>query len=148
MLYQLLYNSVATKPMDEAELHAMLECSRKNNAIHGITGLLIYEDRTREFLQVLEGSEIAVKALYANISRDGRHGHLDLLIEGPIAERGFGGWSMGFRLHGPDHPAAESGYAEIYQRGFVAAPQTDSVTRAKRLLQHAFANLPGQAAVT
>ena len=148
MLYQLLYNSVATNPMDEAALQSILSCARQHNAVHGISGLLIYEDRTREFLQVIEGPEAAVKELYANICRDARHGHFDVLTEGPVAERGFGGWSMGFRLLGTDHPTAESGYAEIYQRGFVAAPQTDSVTRAKRLLQHAFANLPGQAAVT
>ena len=92
MLYQLLYNSVAKSPMDGAALQEILDCSRQRNAIHGITGLLIYEDRTREFLQVIEGSEIAIRALYANISRDVRHGHLDLLTEGPIAERGFAGW--------------------------------------------------------
>jgi len=148
MLHQLLYNSVATKPMDVASLQSMLSAARQHNAAHDISGLLIYEDRTREFLQVLEGPEAAIKTLYDRICRDARHSHLDLLIEGPIAERGFAGWSMGFRLLGSDQPEVDSGYAEIYERGFSAAGQTSSATRAKRLLQNVFATLPGQAAAT
>ncbi len=145
MLYQLLYNSVAAEPMDGAALQAILSGAREHNAAHDITGLLIYEDRTREFLQVLEGPEAAVKTLYARICNDVRHGHMDVLTEGPIAERGFAGWSMGFRVLGTVRPGAEDGFADIYECGFVAAGLTKAPTRAKRLLQHVFASLPGQA---
>lgn len=148
MLYQLFYNSVARDSMDEAALQLLLACAREHNTAHGITGLLIYEDRTREFLQVIEGSEIAVKTLYDNICRDARHGHMDVLTEGPVAERGFGGWSMGFRLLGANRSADDDGFADIYECGFAAARLTQTPTRAKRLLQHVFTSLPGQAVAT
>ncbi len=47
-------------------------------------------------MQVLEGSKDAVAETYERICRDARHHQLDLLFEGPIAEREFYDWSMAF----------------------------------------------------
>jgi hypothetical protein len=58
----------------------------------GVTGaLLINED---QFVQTLEGPEPAVRDLYAKISKDRRHEHVELLESGDVAERVFGRWAM------------------------------------------------------
>ncbi len=48
-------------------------------------------------MQVLEGEETVVKALYAKITKDPRHHHVITLIEGPIDQRFYPNSSMAFR---------------------------------------------------
>ena len=48
-------------------------------------------------MQTLEGSEVAVKTLVEKIKSDPRHSKFTALMEGPILERSFGSWSMGFK---------------------------------------------------
>ena len=48
-------------------------------------------------MQTLEGPEIAVKRLRDKIGSDPRHSQFTILMEGPILERSFGSWSMGFK---------------------------------------------------
>jgi hypothetical protein len=44
-LIQLVYVSSASKPFSAQELVVLLECSRRNNAQVGITGLLLLSGR-------------------------------------------------------------------------------------------------------
>ncbi|MEP7187723.1 MAG: BLUF domain-containing protein, partial [Roseiflexaceae bacterium] len=62
-MYYLSYASVAVTPFTSAALQALLLTSRRNNMQLGITGMLLYKDG--EFMQVLEGEQAAVQALYA-----------------------------------------------------------------------------------
>jgi hypothetical protein len=94
-LYQLIYASVATRPIPEDELFVMLNRSRENNARLGITGMLLHCDGC--FIQALEGPKDKVVALLKVIARDSRHQGLQVLFEGPIKERRFSQWSMGFK---------------------------------------------------
>ena len=48
-------------------------------------------------MQVLEGEERVVKAVFAKISRDPRHHHVITLIQEPIENRFFPNSSMAFR---------------------------------------------------
>ena len=48
-------------------------------------------------MQTLEGPTISVKTLMEKIRRDSRHHKVTMLMEGPISERSFGSWSMGFK---------------------------------------------------
>jgi hypothetical protein len=91
--YQILYRSRATFPPSEAQLHELLEQSRRHNAAAGITGLLLYSDG--RYVQVLEGPRDKVRALYARIREDPRHSHLVTVSEGPGPTRWFTQWSMG-----------------------------------------------------
>jgi hypothetical protein len=73
----------------------VLTLSRRNNAAVAVTGLLIVGGR--RFLQVLEGPEAAVRSTYERIARDPRHFAVVVLADGPVAERSFAKWSMGYQ---------------------------------------------------
>lgn len=92
MLVRLLYASraVDTSP---AAVDAILAQSRSHNTISGITGILCYGGGV--FLQAIEGGRTAISELYGHIQRDARHKDVVLLHYEEIAERRFGGWTMG-----------------------------------------------------
>jgi len=92
---QLLYSSVSTGELAETELLELLEHCRGKNADRGITGLLLHDGR--RFVQVLEGEQGSVDALYEKISRDPRHRLVNVLFERVIEERSFEQWGMGYR---------------------------------------------------
>jgi hypothetical protein len=95
-----LYHSRFAGPWEEAGLRALLERLRAHNAARDLTGLLLCSDD--RFVQVLEGPEAAVCALYARIRRDPRHRDVATLREG-LGPRRFAGWAMGFGyVPGPD----------------------------------------------
>ena len=86
---QILYASVnAQSDGQPADVVAILEESRHNNALDGITGLL-WTDGHR-FLQVIEGGEEAVDACYARICADRRHRAIVTILERTVDRREFG----------------------------------------------------------
>lgn len=90
---QILYASVnAQADGQPADVVAILEESRHNNALDGITGLL-WTDGHR-FLQVIEGGEEAVDACYARIRADIRHRAIVTILERTVDRREFGYWAM------------------------------------------------------
>jgi hypothetical protein len=93
MLVRLLYASRAAAPLTSAVVDSILEQSRNNNAPRGITGILCFSEDI--FLQVLEGGRDAVCELFNTIVRDPRNDGVRILSYEEIAERRFGGWSMG-----------------------------------------------------
>ncbi|UOQ64285.1 BLUF domain-containing protein [Hymenobacter volaticus] len=95
-VYQVLYHSRVTKLPSEADLANLLEWSRNFNAEHQITGMLLYSEG--RYVQVLEGPEADVRALYSRIKADTRHEQVVTVLEGPSPERRFADWSMGFGL--------------------------------------------------
>jgi len=92
MLYEIVYQSLAEKDFKLKELNELMVFSTAANVENGITGCLMYHNRT--FIQVLEGDIEQVKALYAKIQNDNRHSKVETVWEGEIGERGFSGWSM------------------------------------------------------
>ena len=85
MLVRLLYVSraVDTSP---AAIEAILTQSRSHNPASGITGVLCYGGGI--FLQAIEGGRSTVSELFGSIQADVLHYE-------EIAERRFGGWTMG-----------------------------------------------------
>ena len=92
MLVRLLYASRAVDTSAQA-IEAILTQSRQHNPGSGITGVLCYGGGV--FLQAIEGGRSAVSELYGHIQRDPRHKNVELLHYEEIAERRFGGWTMG-----------------------------------------------------
>jgi hypothetical protein len=92
MLVRLLYASRAVDLSEEAT-EAILTQSRHSNPTCGITGILCYGGGI--FLQAIEGGRMAVSELYGHIQKDKRHKDVVLLHYEEIAERRFGGWTMG-----------------------------------------------------
>jgi len=94
MLITLIYGSNSSHPLSETELLEILGSCRKNNAELNITGMLLYHDGN--FIQVLEGEEDVVVALYEKISQDPRHENVLTYVKQPIGQREFSDWEMGF----------------------------------------------------
>lgn len=86
---QLCYTSLCTPGVDVEDI---LQQSRHNNAVDGITGLLWHGDG--RFLQVLEGPEASVSEAYHRIAADPRHHDLTIWSDRAVETRQFGYWSM------------------------------------------------------
>lgn len=88
---QLIY---ASRPFgfDDLALSGILASARRNNRRDGITGALICREDL--FLQLLEGPQNVVTALFARIVRDDRHTDVVTLVSGDIETRLFPEWAM------------------------------------------------------
>jgi hypothetical protein len=94
-LHALVYVSVASHPLSQAEINHLLERARARNAREQVTGVLLYSHGN--FMQYLEGPASGIANVYQAIKADGlHHGIIELLREA-IAEREFSDWSMAFR---------------------------------------------------
>lgn len=107
-VYQVLYHSHATAAHTQAELQALLRWSEAFNAVHGVTGLLLYS--AGRFVQVLEGDETVVSDLYARIQHDSRHHRVET-VQAELAARQFTNWSMAFGQVSP--PLLEATVAAV-----------------------------------
>ena len=114
-LYQIIYASAATRPMEEDELLGMLKRAREKNTRLGITGMLLHCDGS--FIQALEGPKAQVMDLINVIQRDPRHDRIAVLFEGPIKNRSFSQWSMGFNRPSQEELAIIEGYTPFLDLG-------------------------------
>ena len=119
--FRLMYRSRNLIPQDQRklELGHLFSEARSNNKQQDITGaLLLSEDW---FVQVLEGEEGAVRALFSHIERDARHDSVAVLETGQVPARVFARWAMAkVAEHGePDIPliAHTDGIAPAAGRG-------------------------------
>lgn len=88
---QLIYRS---RPFgfDEAMLAGILIQARRNNRANDITGALIC--RRDMYIQLIEGPDAAIDALFAEISKDDRHTDVQLEASGHVDQRMFPEWEM------------------------------------------------------
>ena len=97
-LYQIIYSSrncMAGTPEEvEREIQSILQASRKNNTLDGITGALLFNGHG--FAQVLEGTLDAIEKTYERIQCDSRHSDVVLLSNGACGARTFSDWSMAY----------------------------------------------------
>ena len=93
-VYRLMYRSRNRIPEDQRkkELGTLFTAARSNNKAQGITGALLLSGDW--FVQVLEGGEVAVRALFSSIERDPRHAEVTLLEGRAVPERVFARWAM------------------------------------------------------
>lgn len=92
--FRLIYRSRNVIPADrrKTELGLLFGVARSNNKQQHITGALLLADDT--FVQVLEGEETAVRAVFDHISGDPRHDSVSLLEAGQVEARVFSRWAM------------------------------------------------------
>lgn len=137
-LLSITYLSLATVPLSEHDLGALLVKCRANNQRMGITGMLLYYPNN--FLQTLEGPESAVSELFNEIRRDLRHKSVHVLVREAIEERDFPEWTMGFRcLKLASGQTPLEGYSDFLTRHDDAPPTNQSDRKTKRvhaLFQH------------
>lgn len=80
---------------DQDNIRSLLHQSRQHNAQVGITGILLY--MRGNIIQVLEGDEPLVNALFKRIEIDQRHTNVTCVLNKAIEERLFSDWSMGYQ---------------------------------------------------
>ncbi|QJD79424.1 BLUF domain-containing protein [Spirosoma rhododendri] len=94
MDYCITYFSSAVETTTEQIVVDIVDFSRDKNARLGITGVLLYING--HIVQVLEGQQQAVEALYNSIQADPRHTDVRTVIHRPITQRLFSHWYMGY----------------------------------------------------
>ncbi|MDP2269556.1 MAG: BLUF domain-containing protein [Archangium sp.] len=136
-MFNLVYTSMAQLLFTPEQLAAVLKQSRVNNKKWGITGVLLV--RNGQFIQALEGEEAAVRKLAATIQQDPRHDTFKVLYEGPIEQRHFPDWAMGFcELPQTDETQGESLINRMLA-GTVTASSPADGARLLRAIFRAFA---------
>ncbi|MCE9644997.1 MAG: BLUF domain-containing protein [Chloroflexi bacterium] len=125
-MLSLIYVSTSVKLLNDQELLDILKVSRENNLSGAVTGLLLYKGGN--FMQVLEGEEAVVTALYEKIKADPRHKDVSIISKEQIQARQFHAWEMAFQ--NLDNPAVknEPGYSQFLHDDF-----TDAVYRTNPL---------------
>lgn len=124
----ILYMSQAVRPLSDQDLQVLLTQCRRDNTLHGITGILFYSHG--KIAQLFEAEDEMADKLFERIAVDGRHSHVIKHIDKPIRARSFAEWSMAF------HPLEKSGFNAL--EGFVlphhVPPMPTSLSIADALL--------------
>lgn len=115
--HYLLYQSCATVPFGDSQLAKLLTQSRAFNAAHSLTGVLLYSQGN--IVQLLEGSEANVRAVFSRIVRDPRHTKIIKLADGATTHRLFAQWSMGFQPIKPADFEQLTGYINPAQADYL-----------------------------
>ncbi|BFM48955.1 BLUF domain-containing protein [Marinomonas sp. THO17] len=95
-MISITYISKAEKVFSDSELQLMLEGFIEKNRLNNISGVLLYNG-AGTFIQIIEGEEDSVLAIYEKIKKDKRHSNIVCLRKVNIAQRSFKQWRMGFR---------------------------------------------------
>lgn len=98
-MHHIIYMSRARKTLTQASLVGLLQQARRANEQHHITGALVYGEG--QFMQIIEGEQAAVAALYERIARDPRHEAVFKVADKAIGARSFTEWSMAFQPISP-----------------------------------------------
>jgi blue light- and temperature-responsive anti-repressor len=130
-LIHIIYSSAAHADFSTAQLLDLLASSRSKNLKLEITGMLLHIEGS--FLQVIEGREGDIDALFETISADPRHRNIITIIRESIARRSFSDWSMGFA----DITRADLENADGFADFFADASAVQSLVpgRAQKLLK-------------
>ena len=116
-MHHIVYQSTAVEHPTTAALRQLLRQARSSNRQSGITGLLLFSNDS--YLQVLEGEQQAIEDLFARIAADYRHCCLLTLSNGPIQQRIFPDWSMGFQTLSGEDFVRLTGYINPYRSDFL-----------------------------
>lgn len=131
-LFRMSYISAASKPFSKERLRNLVNESGSLNARSHVTGLLLHKDGY--FMQVLEGTESAVKATFARISKDTRHFGMIVLIKEIAAERHFPGQPMAFRNLDLPEQRSVPGYDEFLDTPLTGKEFASWPSRCEKLL--------------
>jgi hypothetical protein len=107
-MHHIIYMSRATKPYSEEQLQQLLLQARLSNQAAGLTGVLLYGNG--QFVQVLEGEEASVRALYEHVKRDPRHQNVTAYADKAIEQRAFADWSMAYHATSTEQLQELMGY--------------------------------------
>ena len=123
-LYEFLYCSQLAESQTPSAVAQILARARPYNAANGITGLLVFDGQ--RFCQHLEGPRSLVVGLMSRISEDPRHEQIRVVYDGPLVQRRYQRFDMGFAqteepddmagIHTLDGPLALARFLELRPR--------------------------------
>jgi hypothetical protein len=143
-MHSLLYCSMATREMLEADILDLLKVARDKNARLEVSGLLVYQKRTNEFLQILEGEKNVIFDLLETIKADDRHKRLHVIHDQEIPERGFKGWSMAFANMESIDKSKLEGISDFLEKGYTHELAKADPTWAAQIMQTFQDGLPSE----
>jgi hypothetical protein len=91
-LTSVTYTSLARLDLQASDLEAIHRTAREQNALDGITGLLVFNGT--HFLQIIEGAEDAIEDLVERLRKDPRHNGFEIRDRRQVDARSFPDWSM------------------------------------------------------
>ena len=91
-LTSVTYTSLARLDLEASDLEDIHRTAREQNALDGVTGLLVFNGT--HFLQIIEGAEEAIAELVAKLRRDPRHTGFEIRDQRKVETRSFPDWSM------------------------------------------------------
>jgi hypothetical protein len=133
-MIQVSYVSRASAPLSNEQLLSLLVQSRGNNAVAGITGMLLYGNAT--FLQVLEGEAEVVDALVERIGRDPRHDGVKVIGRKDVPARQYADWSMCFERVTPQGLGEIDGLRDFGAQDFTFETLSRDATVVEALMDH------------
>jgi hypothetical protein len=90
---QILYCSLASTPMTDAQIDALAQSAERLNRLDKISGMLMHGDGV--FVQLIEGPRDAINQLWARLLKDKRHcGVVQLYHRREVESRSCKGWGM------------------------------------------------------
>ena len=134
LMKNIVYVSTAVKLMHENQLFDILHNSRQHNAALNISGILLYSEGT--FIQVLEGKDAVIDALYSRIQADQRHKNVVKLLDEPIAEKSFSQWLMGFAVTDSAKTEKLLGYLRSIKELELNRYNNDAITAIKIFIEN------------
>jgi len=96
MIKTICYISDSNNEESTNSLNELYSKAKNNNNKNNITGILIYSNYN--FLQVLEGEEKMVDAIFKKIRHDSRHKNIFNVINTTIEQRIFEDYNFGFTI--------------------------------------------------
>jgi hypothetical protein len=93
-IHEVLYVSTLAPDSPVKVVSQIAAKARLANQDAGITGLLVFDGM--RFCQQIEGPRKAVLALIERIRQDPRHVNVEILHHGPLAQRRFHRFSLGY----------------------------------------------------
>lgn len=109
VLSAIVYRSRAVAPMSDTDLFYLLAQARENNAIRGLSGIIVYD--RGHFFQWIEGHDEHLGHIWNNIRNDPRHADVKVLVDQQIPTRLFEGWTMQFAHRDRQHESIVDGFA-------------------------------------
>jgi len=96
MIKTICYVSALELNVSAPNLKEMFSNIKNKNISTNISGVLLYKNEN--FLQIIEGEEKTVNALFSKIKKDNRHSHIITLIDFPIPQRLFKEYKTSFSI--------------------------------------------------
>lgn len=134
-MFSLCYVSAASTRLSEDQLLNLLNTCQKNNSEIDVTGLLLYNGQGT-YIQVLEGEQPVIEALYDKIQDDTRHHRVNCIGKKSIEQRSFPNWSMGFKSLNDEGVIPVEGYSDFMESEDSAAYLASHSSFAYSLLSH------------